>query len=106
MAVWTPAGRPGISRTATEAILIVMAIMAAVALVSYGKGSVGSATARFGAASSAHLQAMGGGVVDETSSSIYFVVYVRNLGPTTVGDPSLPPSEIPGMWQVFVNDAR
>ncbi len=99
------AGRPGLSRTATEAILIMMAIMAAVALISYGKGSVGSATARFGAASSAHLQAMGGGVVDETAGSIYFVVYVRNLGPTPVGDPSLPPSEIPDMWQVFVNDA-
>ncbi len=98
-------GRPGLSRTAIEAVLIMMAIMIAVALMSFGKGSVGSATARFGVASSAHLQAMGGGIAGESTTSIYFVVFVRNLGPTPVGDPSLPQSEIPNLWQVFVNDA-
>ncbi|HDM92785.1 MAG TPA: hypothetical protein ENG69_05270 [Candidatus Korarchaeota archaeon] len=97
--------RSGISRVAVEAAILLIIIVVAIMLVGPGKALSSAVTSRLGLVAPANLQAMGGGVAGESSTSIYFVVFVRNLGPNTVGDPNLDDSYIPSMWEVYVNGA-
>ena len=97
--------RIGLSRVAVEGLILLIALLIIMMLFGPGKGLTRAAASRLGLIGSAHLQAMGGGVAGESATSTYFVVFIRNLGPNTIGDPNQDSSEIPNHWQVFVNGA-
>ncbi|HDM92097.1 MAG TPA: hypothetical protein ENG69_01730 [Candidatus Korarchaeota archaeon] len=102
------------SRVAVEIVVVVLLV--AILLIAFSPmGSfVMDQVRRVSAAwSPGYIQVMGGGIADRSASYVYFVVYMRNIGPAVIGDPSkeiteviLSPTNSETEWLAYVNGVR
>ena len=96
--------RLGISRLAVEVVILVIAVTLALMVLTPVGGFVSSALGRAGLVSPpGFVQAMGGALIREEGGYSYFVVFLRNLGPSTIGDPSGSITDVPSAWTPVVN---